>query len=249
MSPLILNKIPALLSICLLFPATLHSATPADRELVYLVDARNYSASDFDHIIERTARFFTRPLLGDAVMYGADGELEPTVVIINASGEAVRVSWKRLLSVLDFHNFGFNFRQVRYSYVGGYANSARTISSTSRQIAANNFAGTNRQITMVDGAAGIYAADAPLATNVDVIDTIAFNAPYSESTVNNFYSANVVGDGGTNAAVSTSQEEAKSALELAPTVLGTIAHFQSVPEPSTLLLSGMGVLLLLRKRR
>lgn len=264
------REVLAIVSSCFLFSTTLEAATAVDTELVIMVDAQTSSVSDFDLIIESAARLFERPSLQDAVMNGLTGKMAASVMLFNAPGESMQVSWTELSSVSDFQNFASSVRLISYPNAGGNVNYATAISTGSAQLAGNAFTGTNRQITIIDDATGFYAAnatgtkaarDAALASNVDVINAIAFDAQYTETAINNFYTTNVVGGGGTVAVVSTPQGGQKSAQQIAlvetgivgtatsPTAVATAAYLETVPEPSVLLLSGLGAVFLLRRRR
>lgn len=266
-----LARIPALLAAFALSIGNIAAATAVDTELVLLVDSQTYSQTDFDLILESTARTFEQQAFQDAVLNGATGKMAASVLLFNANGERVGIPWMELSSRSDLQNFAQSVRAITNPNVGGNVNYASAITTAANQLDWNFFTGTVRQITLIDDATGFYAANpgatqaarnAALASSADIINAIVFDAQYSESAVTNFYNANVVSPGGTLSVVSSPQGGPKTAGQIegivtsvtgttaAPTIEATTQFVASaVPEPSSAALLVLGSLLVVRRRR
>ncbi len=245
------------------------SAIAVDTELVLMVDAQTYSQSDFDLILDSVARSFENQTFQNAVLNGQTGKMAASVFLFNMPGEQVGIPWMELSSAQDMNFFAQNIRSILYPNSGGNVNYATAISTGASQLNGNNFTGTNRQITLIDDATGFwpadpigtrFARDAALASGVDVINAIAFDAQYNELAVSEFYNNNFVSPGSQTAVVSTPQGGSKSSSQIntvitavtgtvsSPTIAAT-GSITAVPEPSALAMAGLSSLLVLRRRR
>lgn len=234
-----------------------------------LVDAQTYSQNDFNLILESVASSFEQPSFQDAVINGQTGKMAASVWLYNLSGEQVGLSWTELTNVADMVSFAQSVRSIAYPNGGGNVSYASALTTAANELATNNYTGSIRQVTLIDDATGFWAADASgtqaarnaaLASGVDVINAIAFDAQWQESTVTGFYNANFVSPGGNVSVVSSPQGGPKSAAQIdaiitavsgnimVPTMTATKA-VNVVPEPSSLTLIGLGSLLALRRRR
>lgn len=245
------------------------SATAVDTELMLLVDAQTYSQSDFNLILDSVARTFEDQSFQDAVINGQTGKMAASVWLFNLSGEQVGLPWSELTNVQDMVNFAQGVRSISYPNSGGNVSYASALTTAANQLATNTFTGSTRQITLIDDATGFWAADpagtlaarnTALASGVDVINAIAFDAQWQEATVTGFYNNNVVSPNGNVSVVATPQGGPKSAAQIdaivtsvtgnlmTPTVTATKA-VNAVPESSSLALLAFGSLLVIRRRR
>lgn len=244
------------------------SAIAVDTELVLMVDAQT-GQSDFNLILESVASSFEQQSFQDAVLNGQTGKMAASVWLYNLSGEQVGLSWTEISSVQDMYNFAQNVRAISYPISGGNVSYASALTTAANQLASNNFTGTTRQITLIDDATGFWTPDpvgtqaarnAALASGVDVINAIAFDAQYAVHVVSGYYNDNVVSANGILSVVATPQGGLKSSADInaiitsvsgnvaAPTVAATGA-INAVPEPSSFVLLGLGSLLAMRRRR
>lgn len=234
-----------------------------DTELVILVDAQTYSQSDFNLILEGVASSFEQPDFYAAATAGGFGKIASSVMLFNVPGEQVGVSWAELTTQQDFFNFAQSVRNIAYPNTGGNVSYASALTSAANHFNASPSVGTVQQITLIDDATGFWqvnpgatlaARDAALASGVDVINAMVFDAAYQETTVTNYYNANIVSPNGSVAVVSTPQGGPKSNAEIAlatQAINATVAgpSLQAVPEPGSSLLLVLGGSLLLGLRR
>lgn len=241
-------------------------SAPVDTELLILVDAQTYSTSDFDLILDSAARTFESPTFQQAVLNGLTGRMAASVQLFNTPATGTGVTWTELTSPAAFAAFATSVRSIVNPNIGGNVDYAAAITNGAASIASNSFEGTTRQITIIDDATGFWEAnptgtraarDAALASSVDVINAVAFDAQYRETAVTNYYNANIVSPGGSLSVVSTPQGGAKTTAQMAlvvggvmttasePTALATAA----IPEPSSSLLVVLGSMLLAFRRR
>lgn len=235
-----------------------------DTELVILVDAQTYSQSDFDLILESVARSFEAPDFYTAVMHGTYGKIASSVLLYNMPGEQVGVSWTELTTQQDFFNFAQSVRSIAYPNAGGNVSYASALTTAAAHFNSSPSVGTVQQITLIDDATGFWtvnpaatraARDSALASGVDVINAMVFDAAYQEATITNYYNANIVSPNGSVSVISTPQGGPKSGADVS--LVNHATHvsmagptLQSVPEPSSsLLLAFAGSLLVTLRRR
>lgn len=132
-------------------------------------------------------------------------------------------------------------------------------------IANSAFTGTQSQITMIDDGTGFYkvvpgqtkkARNAALASGVDVINAVVFDAQYQVSTVEDYYEKNIVSSASNLAVLATPQGGSKSAAELSAisdalevAITSQTIAAAPVPEPSSALLLSLGLFGLASRRR
>lgn len=229
-------------------------AANVDTELVILVDAQTYSASDFNLMIENVAQSFERQEFISAVMNGVYGKMATSVMLYNLSGQQVATSWAELSTPQQFLNFAQTVRSISYPNRGGNVSYAAALTAATASINSSSSVGTTQQITLLDDATGFYSADpagtlaarnAALAAGVDIINAIVFDAAYRETEISNFYNTNVVNQPGGLKLISSPQGGPKSSLDLAQ-LSGSVSNnisdptmaISAVPEPSGWMLCG-----------
>lgn len=250
-----------LVAACSVYTAA--EASNVDTELVILVDAQTYSQSDFNLILEGVASSFEQPDFYTSVTLGGFGKIASSVMLFNVPGEQVGVTWTELTTQQDFFNFAQSVRNIAYPNTGGNVSYASALTSAAAHFNASPSDGTVQQITLIDDATGFWqvnpgatqaARDGALASGVDVINAMVFDAAYQETAVTNYYNANIVSPNGTVAVVSTPQGGPKSNAEISlatQAISATVAGptLQAVPEPSSSLLMVLSGSLLLGYRR
>ena len=244
-------------------------AVAVDTELVVLVDAQASLPFDFDLILEGVAQAFEQQSFIDSVVGGPNGRIAATLILFNSNnGETVGIPWMELSSAQDLTNFAGSVRNVSNATPFGGVDYAGAISEGAAQIASSAFEGAVRQLTIIDDGTGFFgpnrsgtqaARDAALASSVDVINAVVFDAQFQVDTVEEYYNTNVVGGpGGTVDVVASSQggirsSAVSSAIEASITsavTTPTVAAAAAVPEPSSLfLILGSGLTLLVRRKR
>ncbi|GHC54544.1 hypothetical protein GCM10007100_21220 [Roseibacillus persicicus] len=244
-----------------------HSQIQVDTEMVILVDAQTYSQSDFNLILEGVAQSFESQNFINAVAAGQYGKIAASVVLFNSNGgETVGVPWMELSSANDLQGFASTVRGMSNPTPWGNASYASAITTGAAQIASSAFAGTVRQLSIIDDGTGFWAVqpantqtarDTALASSVDVINALVFDVQYQVATVENYYNNNVVSGGpnGTVTAVASPQGGAKPASDTQSILLGisnTLAGptVTAVPEPSSAALAILALSWgMLRRRR
>jgi hypothetical protein len=245
------------------------SAGNVDTELLILVDAQTYSQSDFNLILDNVAKSFESNAFYTAVTQGGVyGKIASSVMLYNLPTNPVVISWTELTTQQDFFNFANSVRSIAYPNTGWGVSYAAALTSATNHMNASPSNGTVQQITIIDDATGFYQADpagtkaarnAALASGVDVINAMVFDAAYQEATVNNFYQANVISPTtGSVTVVSSPQGGPKPNADLTlissavqTSVAGpTIANAAAVPEPTAPMALGLaGVIAMMRRRR
>lgn len=240
------------------FAASESLATQVDTELVILVDAQTYSASDFNLIIENVAQSFERQDFIDSVMNGIYGKMATSVMLYNLSGQQVATTWAELSTPQQFASFAQTIRGINYPNRGGNVSYAAALTAATQSINSSSFVGTTKQITLIDDATGFYSAspaatlaarNSAVASGVHLINAIVFDAAYRENEISNFYNTNVVNQPGGLRLVSSPQGGPKSSLDLSnisASISDNISEptmaISAVPEPNGFLLMGASVL-------
>lgn len=240
-------------------------AINVDREILILVDAQTYSTSDFDLILEGVAMSFENQSFLTAVANGAYGSIASSLIFFNAGGEQTALPWMQLSSATDLQNYATAVRNLVQPNAGGNVSYASAIATGAASIANSAFTGTQSQITMIDDGTGFYkvvpgqtkkARNAALASGVDVINAVVFDAQYQVSTVEDYYEKNIVSSASNLAVLATPQGGSKSAAELSAisdalevAITSQTIAAAPVPEPSSALLLSLGLFGLASRRR
>lgn len=262
------KRLSALVSLCATLTATQAHAINVDTELVLLVDAQTFNQSDFDLILDGVAQSFEQQTFIDSVAAGPFGRIAATVVLFNSNnGETIGIPWMELSSPADLQNFATSVRNLPNPTPFGNVSYAGAISTGAAQIASSAFDGTLRQLTLIDDGTGFFEAnptgtraarDTALASSVDVINAVVFDAAFRVDAVETFYNDNIVGGpGGSVTVVESPQGGPKSAAFTAeigasivsaattPTVDAAAVSANAIPEPSSVFLvvtAGLGIL-------
>lgn len=243
-------------------------AISVDTELVLLVDAQTFSQPDFDLILDGVAQGFEQQSFIDSVAAGSEGRIAATLVLFNSNnGETVGIPWMELSSASDLQNFANSVRNVANPTPFGNVSYAGAISTGAAQIASSVYQGALKQLTIVDDGTGFFEAnptatqaarDAALASSVDVINAVVFDAAFQVNRVENYYNNNIVGgEGGEVVVVDSPQGGPKSAAvsaaieaSIVTAVSSPTITAASVPEPSSVfLLFVSGAAFCARRRR
>lgn len=235
-----------------------------DTELLILVDAQTYSQGDFNLILESVAQSFERPDFYTAVTQGGVyGKIASSVMLYNLPTNPVALTWTELTTQQDFYNFANSVRNIAYPNVGWGVSYAAALNSATNHFATSPSDGLVQQVTIIDDGTGFYQADpagtqaarnTALASGVDVINAIVFDAVWQENAVTSYYQANIASPGGSVAVVSTPQGGPKSAGDL-NLITGSIhtavagPSLLAVPEPSSATVLGLAGLLVAARRR
>ncbi len=244
-------------------------AINVDSEIVILVDAQTSSLSDFDLILDGVARTFEQQSFIDTVAAGANGSIAASLVLFNnGNTQTIEIAATQLSSAADLQNFATSVRNVTRSNQGGNVDYAGAIAAGAAEIASSAFEGTVRQLTLIDDGTGFFEAnpgstraarDTALASSVDVINSVVFDAEFQEQRVTDFYEENIVGAvsgaNGTVAVIGSPQggtrpQAALDAIEESIQTQLASPTTNAVPEPSSALylLTMAGVILFRRKR-
>lgn len=253
------------LSLSLLASFQSAQAINVDREILILVDAQTSSSGDFDLILEGVATSFENQSFLSAVSNGAYGSIASSLIFFNAGGEQVALPWMQLSSAADLQNYATAVRNLVQPNGGGNVSYASAIATGAASIANSVFTGTQSQITIVDDGTGFYkvvpgqtkkARNAALASGVDVINAVVFDAQYQVSAVEDYYQKNIVDSASSLTVVASAQGGAKSAAEtaaisdaLVQAVTSQTIDAAPVPEPTGSLLLSLGLLGLLARRK
>lgn len=245
-------------------------AAPVDTELLILVDGQTFSQTSFDLMMEGVAQAFEQQSFIDSVAGGPYGSIASSVLIFNATGTSTVIPWMELSSSGDLQSFANAIRNVNAPFSFGGISYVDAISNGAASIASSVFEGTLRQMTIVedggfflfsDTASQVQAArDAALVSDVDVINSVVYNAAGRVAAIESYYEANVVSGGqGGAVAIIDNVPFAPTSPAVTAAIQGSIANSitnptveaaQVVPEPSAALLASLaGMSLLLRRRR
>lgn len=241
------------------------AAINVDREIVILVDAQTSSTSDFDLILEGVARSFENQSFLTAVANGAYGSIASSLIFFNVGGEQTALPWMQLSSATDLQNYATAVRNLVRPNAGGNVSYASAIATGAASIANSAFTGTQSQITIIDDGTGFFrvvpgqtkkARDAALASGVDVINAVVFDAQYQVATVEDYYEKNIVSSASNLAVLATPQGGNKSAADLSAisdalevAITSQTIAAAPVPEPSGTLLLSLALFGMVARRR
>ena len=268
------SRLLPLLASSLIGTGELTAQTPVDSEIVILVDGQTLSQDRFDFILDGVAQAFEQQSFVSSVASGPIGSIAASILVLNGTGASTAIPWMELSSASDLQTFADSVRDIprTASFSVNYANAITAATAT---IASDVVAGTISQITIVEDASFINinntfaqvtgARDAALASGVDVINSLVYNAGDAdrETAIQNFFDGAVIGGGGEATVIGgggflAAAPAPGSALAdlvsdgVAETVtLPTVEanNLAAIPEPSVVLLGALSGLTLLSRRR
>ena len=247
-------------------------AAPVDSEIVILVDGQTFSQASFDLVLDGVAQAFEQQSFIDSVTGGPFGSIAASVLVFAGGGTSTAIPWMELSSAGDLQNFASSVRNVARPTGFGLVSYVDAISAGAAAIANSTAEGTIRTITIVEDGGLFFFGDEPeevqaardnaLASGVDVINSVVFNAEGREAGIQAYYDSNVVsgGESGQAAVIGGSAFGAPDGA-LAEIIQENIVvsvsqptvdsnDLAAVPEPSVTLLGALsGLALLVRRRR
>ena len=247
-------------------------AAPVDSEVVILVDGQTFSNSSFDLMLEGVAQAFEQQSLIDSLTEGPYGVIAASVMVFSDAGTSTAIPWMEMSSVEDLQSFATSVRSVPRPFSLGRISYVNAITEAAASIASSTAEGVIQQVTILEDGGHFYfsdngeqiqeARDAALASGVDVINSVIYNAAGREDLIQDYYDANVV-NGGENgkATVIGGSSFGDPGEVLAATIQENIVAsvsqptidsnaLSAVPEPSVFLLGALaGFVLLARRRR
>ena len=246
-------------------------AASVDSEIVILVDGQTFSNSSFDLILDGVAQAFEQQSFIDSVASGPFGAVAASVLVFGATGTTTAVPWLELSDASQFQDFADSVRSITAPPSFGFVSYVDAIAAGTASIAASASEGTVSQISIIEdgsfflfsdtGAETRAARDSALASGVDVINSVIYNAAGRQTAIQNYYDANVVsgganGDadviggsvfGAPNPVVAAVIEDEIIENLTQPTIDANA--LAAVPEPSSAFLGAFSCLLLLARRR
>ena len=246
-------------------------AESVDSEIVLLVDIvrPELSNTEFNRLMDGYANAFTSSQVINSIQSGVFGSIAVSMMFYGESSlQVVGVPWMRISNAAEAQTFASLVRNIgrpnsfAYSNPGAALTAATASFGTETGHAGNGFE-SQAQIIEVASAgiptssmAGSTAAasDNALASGVDLINAMALGN--FSSSINNFYSANVIGStidgvpaGVTNSNFNGALASTMNNLLTESVQNGVTVSVTSVPEPS--MLTGLlpATLLLLKRRR
>jgi hypothetical protein len=248
-------------------------AESVDSELVLLVDItpRGLNNSEFDLVMDGYATAFTSAQVLDSIQSGVYGRIAVSLMFFgNAATQQVGIPWMMIGNATEAQQFAALARGVSRPFSIGSPSVSAALDAAARSFGSetggtgNGFESSAQIIELVaatvpnqPSTAGIVAArDGSLASGVDLINSLAFGN--RSGAIEDYYAANVIGGdaGGVVATSGTGTLNGTLADLLAGQVASSVgggasASISAVPEPSAALglLSGLGLLLIRRKRQ
>ncbi|RYD48827.1 MAG: DUF1194 domain-containing protein [Verrucomicrobiaceae bacterium] len=246
-------------------------AVNVDTEIVLLVDIvqPELSNNDFKRLMNGYADAFTSSQVIDSIQSGVFGRIAVSMMFYGGSTlQVVSVPWMSISNAAEAQTFASTVRNlsrpnsVVYSDAGSALTAAARSFGTETGHAGNGYESAAQIIEVATaGIPSTYMANATkaaknnaLASGVDLINAIALGT--FSSSINNFYSANVIGStidgvspGVTNANFNGGLASTMNHLLTESVQTGVAVSVTSVPEPSALVGLLPATLLLLRRRR
>jgi hypothetical protein len=247
------------------------SAESVDSEIVLLVDIvrPELSNSEFSRLMDGYADAFTSSEVIDSIQSGVFGRIAVSMMFYGGSTmQVVSIPWMSIGNASEAQTFASIVRSIgrpstfAYSDPGAALTAATQSFGTETGNAGNGYESAAQIIEVASagipssGMAGSTAAASAgaLASGVDLINAMALGN--FSSSINNFYSANVIGStidgvpaGVTNSNFNGGLASTMNNLLTESVQTGVTVSVTSVPEPSSLLGLLPATLLLLKRRR
>jgi hypothetical protein len=246
-------------------------AESVDSEIVLLVDIvrPELSNTEFTRLMDGYARAFTSSQVINSIQSGVFGSIAVSMMFYgDSSMQVVSVPWMKISNAAEAQTFASLVRNIGRPNSFAYSNPASALTAATRSFGTetgntgNGFESAAQIIEVAS--AGIptssmasstaAASSNALASGVDLINAMALGN--FSSSINNFYSANVIGStidgvpaGVTNSNFNGGLATTMNNLLTESVQNGVTVSVTSVPEPSSLAGLLPATLLLLKRRR
>lgn len=246
-------------------------AESVDSEIVLLVDIvrPELSNTEFTRLMDGYARAFTSSQVLNSIQSGVFGSIAVSMMFYgDSSMQMVSVPWMKISNAAEAQTFASLVRNIGRPNSFAYSNPGSALTAATRSFGTetgntgNGFESAAQIIEVAS--AGIptsnmasstaAASSNALASGVDLINAMALGN--FSSSINNFYSANVIGStiDGVPAGVTSSNFNGALASTMNNLLTqsvqnGVTVSVTSVPEPSSLAGLLPATLLLLKRRR
>lgn len=246
-------------------------AESVDSEIVLLVDIvrPELSNTEFSRLMDGYADAFTSSQVISSIQSGVFGRIAVSMMFYgDSSMQVVSLPWMKISNATEAQTFASLVRNISRPSSFAYSNPGSALTAATRTFGtetgnAGNGYESAAQIIEV-ASAGIpsssmanstaSASSNALASGVDLINALALGN--FSSSINNFYSANVIGStidgvpaGVTNSNFNGALASTMNNLLTESVQTGVTVSVTSVPEPSSLLGLLPATILLLKRRR
>lgn len=247
------------------------SAESVDSEIVLLVDIvrPELSNTEFSRLMDGYANAFTSSQVINSIQSGVFGKIAVSMMFYgDSSMQMVSVPWMKISNAAEAQTFASIVRNISRPNSFAYSNPGSALTAATRTFgtetgnAGNGYESAAQIIEVASAgipsssmASSTAAASAgALASGVDLINAMALGN--FSSSINNFYSANVIGStidgvpaGVTNSNFNGALASTMNTLLTESVQNGVTVSVTSVPEPSSLTGLLPATLLLLKRRR
>ncbi len=246
-------------------------AESVDSEIVLLVDIvrPELTNTEFSRLMDGYATAFTSSQVINSIQSGVFGKIAVSMMFYGGSSmQVVSVPWMRISNAAEAQSFASIVRSISRPTSYDYSNPGAALTAATRSFGTetgNTANGFESQAQIIEVAsAGIptssmasstaAASSNALASGVDLINAMALGT--FSSSINNFYSANVIGStidgvpaGVTNSNFNSGLASTMNSLLTESVQTGVAVSVTSVPEPSSLVGLLPATILLLKRRR